>query len=114
MDCGWNDIGNWESLWNISKKDLDGNAIKGKVIVKETHTSLIRSEDKLLVCLGLKDLMIIDTKDALLIANKNFSQEIKNIVSNLNEKTSRKVNNIRKFIDLGDSMNQLQRVIAGK
>ena len=86
MDCGWNDIGNWESLWNISKKDLDGNAIKGKALVKSTKTSLIRSEDKLLVCLGLKDLMIIDTKDALLIANKNFSQEIKNIVFTLNEK----------------------------
>ncbi len=86
MDCGWNDIGNWESIWNISKKDLNGNSIKGRVLAKETNSSLIRSEDKLLVCLGLKDLMIIDTKDALLIANKNFSQEIKNVVSILNEK----------------------------
>ena len=86
MDCGWNDIGNWESLWNISKKDLDGNTIQGKVLVKETKTSLIRGEEKLLVCLGLKNLMIIDTKDALLIANKKFSQEIKNVVSNLNTK----------------------------
>ena len=86
MDCGWNDIGNWDSLWNISKKDLNGNTVKGKVFVKETKSSLIRSEDKLLVCLGLKDLMIIDTKDALLIANKDFSQEIKNVVSILNKK----------------------------
>ncbi len=86
LDCGWDDIGNWESLWNISKKDNNGNTIKGNVLVKETQASLLRSENKLLVCLGLKDLMIIDTKDALLVANKNFSQEIKSIVSILNEK----------------------------
>ncbi len=86
LNSGWDDIGNWQSLWNISKKDLDGNTIKGNVLAQETKTSLIRSEDKLLVCLGLTDLMIIDTKDALLVANKNFSQEIKNIVSVLNNK----------------------------
>ena len=85
MLCGWDDIGNWKSLWNISKKDLNDNSIKGNVLVKNTEKSLIRSEDKLLVCLGLKDLMIIDTKDALLVANKDFSQEIKNIVSILNK-----------------------------
>ncbi len=86
LDCGWDDIGSWESLWNISQKDEEGNSIKGKVIAKETKTSLIRSEEKLLVCLGLKDVMIIDTKDALLVANKSFSQEIKNIVNSLNDK----------------------------
>ena len=86
LNCGWDDIGNWESLWDISTKDLNGNSIKGRVIAKETSKSLIRSEDKLLVCLGLKDMMIINTKDALLVANKSFSQEIKDIVSTLNKK----------------------------
>ena len=86
LDCGWDDIGNWESLWNISKKDLDGNSIKGNVLVKQTEASLLQSEKKLLVCLGLKDLIVVDTKDAVLVANKNFSQEIKGIVSFLNEK----------------------------
>ncbi len=86
LNCGWDDIGNWESLWNISNKDLDGNSIKGKVLAKQTQTSLLRSENKLLVCLGLKDLLVIDTKDAVLVANKNFSQEIKDIVSILNKK----------------------------
>tara|TARA_B100000242_G_scaffold233704_1_gene173660 strand:+ start:2257 stop:3708 length:1452 start_codon:yes stop_codon:yes gene_type:complete len=86
MDCGWNDIGNWESLWNISKKDVYENSIRGNVVVKNSERSLIRSEDKLIVCIGLKDLMIIDTKDALLVSNKSFSQEIKNIVSTLNKK----------------------------
>ena len=85
LNCGWDDIGNWESLWKISKKDLDGNTVKGNVLMKETKTSLIRGEEKLIVTLGLKDLMIIDTKDALLVANKNSSQEIKNIVATLNK-----------------------------
>ena len=86
LDCGWDDIGNWESLWNISRKDLDGNSIKGNILVKETKRSLIRGEEKLIVSLGLKDVMVIDTKDALLVANKDFSQEIKEIVSTLNKK----------------------------
>ena len=89
LDCGWDDIGTWESLWNISNKDLEGNSIKGNVLAKETKNSLIRSDKKLLVSLGLKDVMIIDTKDALLVANKNFSQELKNIVTIVNNKKLR-------------------------
>ena len=89
LNCGWDDIGSWESLWKLSKKDLNGNSIKGKVLVKETKTSLIRAGEKLVVSLGLKDVMIVDTNDALLVANKNFSQEIKNIVSILNKKKFR-------------------------
>ena len=85
LNCGWDDIGNWESLWNISKKDLKGNSTKGNILLKETKNSLIRSKDKLLVGLGLEDLIIVDTQDALLVAKKNFSQEIKNIVSILNK-----------------------------
>ena len=81
LDCGWNDIGNWQSLWEISKKDICGNSIKGNVLVRDTKNSFIRSEEKLLVSLGLSNILIIDTKDALLVANKNYSQEIKNIVS---------------------------------
>ena len=86
LNCGWDDIGNWDSLWKISKKDLDGNSKKGNILIKETKNSLIISKDKLLVGLGLEDLIIVDTQDALLVANKKYSQEIKNIVSTLNNK----------------------------
>jgi len=89
LDCGWNDIGTWESLWNISKKDGDGNSITGNILLKDTKNSLIRSEDKLSVVLGLKDVMIINTKDALLVANKNFSQNLKSVLSILNNKNLR-------------------------
>ena len=83
--CGWDDIGSWESLWNISKKDLDGNSIKGKAIIKNSSNCLLRSEERLVVGLGLKDLVIIETKDAVLVADKKNSQDVKQIVSFLNK-----------------------------
>jgi len=86
LDCGWDDIGSWDSLWNISKKDSNGNSIKGNVFSQDTKNSLIRGGEKLLVTLGLKDLLILDTQDALLIANKKDAQEVKNIVLSLNKK----------------------------
>ena len=86
LNCEWDDIGTWESLWKISKKDPKGNSIKGKVLVKDTQNSLIRSEEKLVVSIGLDNIIIIETKDAVLVANKNNSQKIKEIVNLLNEK----------------------------
>ncbi len=85
LNCGWDDIGDWQSLWKISRKDLDGNAVEGNVLAKNTKNSLIRSEEKLVVSIGINNAMIIDTKDALLVADKNYSQKVKNIVNLLNE-----------------------------
>ena len=86
MDLFWSDIGDWRSVWENSKKDEEGNFSEGSVIIKKTKDCYIRSEDRLLVGIGLQDLIIIDTKDVLLLANKNNSQEIKNIVKIINDK----------------------------
>ena len=86
LNCGWDDVGSWESIWKMSEKDKEGNSIKGNVIIKETKDSLIRSEDKLVVSLGLDNIIIIQTKDALLVANKYSSQSVKNLVSFMDEK----------------------------
>ncbi len=86
LNCGWNDIGSWESVWSFSEKDLEGNAIKGKVFAQDTKNSLIRSEEKLVVTLGLQNIILIETRDAILVADKNYSQKIKDIVVLLNEK----------------------------
>ncbi len=85
LDCGWDDIGSWESLWNISEKDTKGNSIKGRVITKNTKESLIRSEEKLVVSIGLENIILIETKDAVLVAAKQDSQKLKNIVRQLNK-----------------------------
>ena len=86
MDVFWSDVGNWKSVWETSKKDEDGNAIQGKVIIEDTKNCLIRAEDRLVVGIGLEDLFIIETNDVLLVANKENSQEVKNIVKSLKKK----------------------------
>ena len=86
MDIYWSDVGDWRSVWENSEKDKDGNFTEGKVIIEKTKDCFFRSEDRLLVGIGLKDLIIVDTKDVLLVANKNNSQEIKNIVKTLKDK----------------------------
>ena len=86
MDLYWSDLGDWRSVWENSKKDEEGNCKQGQVIIKKTKDCFIRSEDRLLVGIGLQDLIIIDTQDVLLVANKNNSQEIKNIVKMINDK----------------------------
>ena len=86
LNCGWDDIGTWDSLWKISKKDSKGNALKGKVLVKDTKNSLIRSEEKLVVSIGLDNIIIIETKDAVLVTDRNNAQKVKSVVKTLNQK----------------------------
>jgi len=83
MDAGWSDIGSWSSLWNISEKDSKGNVVLGDVMLHETNNSYVRSDGKLLAAVGVKDLAIISTKDAIMVSHKNCINEAKNIVDNL-------------------------------
>ena len=84
--CGWDDIGSWESLWKISKKDKEGNSLKGRTLIKATKNTLIRCEDKFVVGIGLENIIIVETKDAVLVANKDSSQSLKELVSLMNQK----------------------------
>ncbi len=86
LNCGWDDIGSWESFWKISKKDFNGNSISGRVLASDTKDSLIRSENKLVVGIGLEDLLIVETRDSVLVAKKDCSQSVKEIVSLMKEK----------------------------
>ena len=83
LDTGWNDLGDWKSVWNSSKKDNDGNVSLGKVFLEETKNCYLRSEKSMLTCLGLRDLIIVETGDAILIADKNKTQNVKLLVQNL-------------------------------
>jgi len=83
LDAGWSDIGSWESIWENSKKDLDGNHTEGKVLLENTRNSYLRSEDRLIVGIDLNDLVIVETRDAILISKKDSSQKVKNIVNHL-------------------------------
>lgn len=83
MDAGWNDVGSWTALKDIGDKDSDGNVCHGDVIAYNTRNSYIRSENKLVATVGLDNLVIVETKDAVLVANGDHSQDIKKIVDQL-------------------------------
>ncbi len=87
LDAGWTDIGSWNSVWEISKKDDFGNVIKGNVLAKNTSNCYLRSEKRLVTTIGLKDLIIVETSDAILVATKEESQEVKNIVNTLKKES---------------------------
>ncbi len=85
MDAGWNDIGSWTSLWDVSDKDLSGNATAGDVMLLDTKNSFVRTDEKLVALVGLDDVVVVSTKDATLVAHKDRVQDAKVIASHLKE-----------------------------
>lgn len=83
LDAGWSDIGSWQSLWQALEKDSNGNVHRGDVIAKNTHNNFVFCESGLVATLGLKDCIVVQTKDAVLVANKNDVQDVKKIVEEL-------------------------------
>ena len=83
LEADWSDIGSWESVWETSKKDENNNVINGNIIVQETKNCYLRSEKRLIAGIGLNDLVVVETNDAVLISNKNETQKVKNIVEDL-------------------------------
>ena len=83
MEAGWSDIGSWSSLWDISKKDANGNATQGDVMLHKSNNSYVRTDGKLVAAIGVDDLVIVDTKDALMVAHKDAVQDAKIIAQQL-------------------------------
>ncbi len=83
LNAGWSDIGSWKSLWDISQKNKDGNYINGKIIAEKSKNCYLESEQRLIVGIGIENLIVIDTNDAILVANRDQSQNIGNIIKNL-------------------------------
>ena len=88
-DMGWSDVGAWDTLWELSPKDHEGNVKLGNVITKKTTNSYLRSEKQLIAALGLKDTIIVSTEDAVLVAGKDHAQEVKEMVEMLKKKISK-------------------------
>ncbi|WP_371195020.1 mannose-1-phosphate guanylyltransferase/mannose-6-phosphate isomerase [Glaciecola sp. SC05] len=84
LDAGWNDVGSWSSLWDTSKhKDDNGNVCIGDVMLEGVNNSYINAEQRLVSVIGLDDVVIVETKDAVMVANRNKVQDIKNVVNRL-------------------------------
>ncbi len=85
MDAGWSDIGSWSSLWDQRKKDESGNSTHGDVMTIDTGGSFVHAESRLVATVGVNDLVIVETQDAVLVAAKNKAQEVKQIVARLQQ-----------------------------
>jgi len=84
VDIGWSDVGSWSALHDIGQSDADGNKLIGDVKSHTTKNCYVRADTKLVTTLGVSDLIIVDTDDALLVANRDSVQDIKDIVGELN------------------------------
>jgi mannose-1-phosphate guanylyltransferase/mannose-6-phosphate isomerase len=82
-NIGWNDVGSWSSLWEIREQDEAGNVLQGDVVVHDTKTSFVHSERTLTAMVGVENLVVIATKDAVLVADKGHAQDVKAIVDKL-------------------------------
>jgi mannose-1-phosphate guanylyltransferase/mannose-6-phosphate isomerase len=82
-DIGWSDVGSWTALWETGKKDASDNVVRGDVDARETNGCYIRAEHRMVAALGVRDLVIVETDDAVLVADKSRSQEVKEVVERL-------------------------------
>jgi len=118
LDANWNDVGSWESLMNSKLKDTKGNVVEGDVILDNVKNTFAYSSNRLVSAVGVSDLIIVDTSDALLVTSTKYSQNIKNIVSKLKDQNRPEAVNHRKVfrpwgyydsLDVGDGF-QAKRI----
>ncbi|MEW6334015.1 MAG: mannose-1-phosphate guanylyltransferase [Thermodesulfobacteriota bacterium] len=83
---GWSDLGSWDALWDVSEKDREGNAVRGETVCVDTVNSLIHSTGKLVALVGVEDLLVVETEDALLICRRGRSQDVRKVVEALEKK----------------------------
>lgn len=83
LDAGWSDIGSWSALWDVSDKDAQGNVLKGDVLTQDSRNSYVHADSRLVTLVGVEDLVVVETKDAIMVAHKNRVQDVKHIVEQI-------------------------------
>jgi mannose-1-phosphate guanylyltransferase/mannose-6-phosphate isomerase len=120
LDAGWSDVGGWEALWRVSPKDEDGNTISGDVMLEDVHDSLVFSQDRLVACLGVDNIIVIETPDVVFVTTKERAKEVKKLVTRLKEAKRSEACAHRKIfrpwgyydsIDCGDRF-QVKRIVV--
>ncbi len=89
IDVGWNDVGSWAALWDISKHDSDGNVVRGDAILEDSRNCFVHSQKALVSTIGVENLVIVETPDALLVADKSRAQDVGKIVDRLRQSNRR-------------------------
>ncbi|MBL8437776.1 MAG: mannose-1-phosphate guanylyltransferase/mannose-6-phosphate isomerase [Zoogloeaceae bacterium] len=83
MDPEWSDVGAWDALWDVSERDPAGNIGRGDVLFEDSHDSLVFAENRLVACLGTDNLVVVETQDAVMVARKDRTQDVKKLVARL-------------------------------
>lgn len=92
LDAGWNDVGGFAALWQVAAKDQQNNVVRGEVFSHNSHDLYVHSDDKMVATVGVNDLVIVNTKDAVLVAHKDHTQDVKHIVNQLKAAERTEVN----------------------
>ncbi|MDD1508249.1 mannose-1-phosphate guanylyltransferase/mannose-6-phosphate isomerase [Pseudomonas sp. CNPSo 3701] len=87
LNAGWSDLGAWDAVWNVLPKDDDGNALQGDVLITESRNSLVHASSRLVALAGVENLVVVETADAVLVADRSRCQDVKHIVSLLNQQS---------------------------
>jgi mannose-1-phosphate guanylyltransferase/mannose-6-phosphate isomerase len=85
LEAGWSDLGAWDALWNVLPKDAQGNSHEGDVLTHNCNNNLVYATSRLVTLVGVEDLVVVETPDAVLVANKQSCQDVKHIVNQLTE-----------------------------
>jgi mannose-1-phosphate guanylyltransferase/mannose-6-phosphate isomerase len=85
LNTSWKDLGNWSAMWESAEKDSEGNVQWGDVLAEDCDNSFFQSDGRLIAAIGVKDLIVVDTKDAILVADKSRVQEVKSLVARLEQ-----------------------------
>ncbi|MFC4422381.1 mannose-1-phosphate guanylyltransferase/mannose-6-phosphate isomerase [Cupriavidus pampae] len=120
LDAGWSDVGSWAAIWDIAAKDNAGNAFRGRVLFDGATSCLAHSEGRLIACVGVQDVVVVETADAVLVVDKHHVQDVKNVVQRLRIEHGAEVVNHRKVqrpwgcydsIDHGERF-QVKRIVV--
>lgn len=85
LDAGWSDLGSWDAVWDALEKDDDGNAARGRVVFEGSSSSFAHSEKRLIACVGVTNVVVVETDDAVLVADRSRVQEVKSVVTRMRE-----------------------------
>jgi mannose-1-phosphate guanylyltransferase/mannose-6-phosphate isomerase len=86
LDAGWNDLGAWDAVWQVGNKDSQGNVVNGDTLISDSSNNLVHASSRLVSAIGVDNLVIVETADAVLVTTKSKSQTVKNLVEKLEER----------------------------
>ncbi|MFM0738510.1 mannose-1-phosphate guanylyltransferase/mannose-6-phosphate isomerase [Paraburkholderia xenovorans] len=120
LEAGWSDVGSWDAIWDISEKDSDDNVGRGRVMFEGSNSTFAHSEGRLIACVGTQDLVVVETADAILVADKSRVQDVKKIVGRIRNDGGLEAANHRKVhrpwgnydsVDTGERF-QVKRIVV--